>query len=135
LLQLPFLLALVLTLSLLVNSGCYYYKATARPGFTAEQLNKLLKENRYMILHSGESVWHLSLLRVHGDRFTGYVDKVDPERVKYLPVPNINWQPNSPKIPTTGTFLSGAVISSGAITRTVSLWSFSGKNTPSGPGD
>ena len=102
LLQLPFLLALVLTLSLLVNSGCYYYKATARPGFTAEQLNKLLKENRYMILHSRESAWHLGLLRVHGDGFTGYLDKVDSARVKYLPVPKATWQSYPPKIPTKG---------------------------------
>jgi hypothetical protein len=74
-----FLILIVLNL----NTGCYYYKVTAKAGLTPEDLRWAEFNGKYLILHSGNSAWHLRESGIQDERFSGVLIPLPDSRLQY----------------------------------------------------
>jgi hypothetical protein len=76
-----FLLALFLIGSL---QGCmYFYKIQTVKNVTPKEIKKYDSLNKYLIVHQGDSAWHLSKPVIAGSTFSGDLSVLSLNRLKY----------------------------------------------------
>ena len=74
-----FLILIVLNL----NTGCYYYKVTTKNRLTPEDLRWAEFNSKYLILHSGNSAWHLKEPGIQDEQFSGLLIPLPDSRLQY----------------------------------------------------
>lgn len=68
----PVTLILIFSLTVMTG-GCYYYKVTRSAGPSREVIDRMQAENKYIILHLEDNVWHFQDVVVNESSVTGHI--------------------------------------------------------------